>query len=230
MEVGADGGGRGLLAEQVDYYRAVADEYFDGQLDAPGGDELVAAVDAFAPAGEVLELACGPGTWTPQLLRYATTVTAVDASPEMLALAKRRVAPDLDRVRFVRADLFSWAPERRFDVVFMGFWISHVPEDRFADFWGRVERSLVPGGRVLFVDDAYRTAEELVEGEASTTIRRRLRDGTPHRLVKVPHTIEGLEGELSALGWDIRVHATRGPFYWGAGGRGVCDASDHGSP
>ncbi len=210
-----------LLAEQIDYYRAVADEYLDGGLDEPGGDELEQAIDDFAPAGDVLELACGPGTWTPQLLRHASSVTAVDASPEMLALAMQRVGPDLSRVQFLRDDLFSWQPRRRYDVVFMGFWISHVPATRIADFWARVELSLVPGGRVLFVDDAYRTSEELIEGEASTTIRRRLRDGTAHRAVKVPHTVEGLEQQLTALGWDIRVHATRGPFYWGAGGRAV---------
>lgn len=55
-----------LLAEQVEYYRAVAEEYFDGLLDEPGATELTAAIDAFAPAGDVLELASGPGTWTPQ--------------------------------------------------------------------------------------------------------------------------------------------------------------------
>ncbi len=211
--------GEGLLAEQIEYYRAVAEHYFDGRLDEPGGEGLAAAVEAFAPAGDVLELACGPGTWTPQLLRHAATVTAVDASPEMLALAGDRVAEDLDRVRFVVADLFSWRPERRYDVVFFGFWISHVPWERFTDFWGRVERSLAPGGRVLFLDDAYRTEDELIEGEASSTIQRRLRDGTAHRAVKVPHTPEGLERKLAPLGWDIRVHRTAGPFYWGAGGR-----------
>lgn len=213
------GNSEGLLAEQVEYYRAVAGEYFDGLLDEPGGEELAAAVEDFAPTGDVLELACGPGTWTPQLLRHATSVTAVDASPEMQALARERVAQDLDRVRFVEADLFSWRPERRYDAVFMGFWVSHVPWERFADFWARVEEGLATGGRVLFVDDAYRTAEELIEGEASSTIQRRLRDGTPHRAVKVAHTPEVLTRELTALGWDIHVHQTTGPFYWGVGGR-----------
>ena len=214
-----EAGDEGLLAEQVEYYRAVAEHDCDGQLDEPGGEELAAAAEAFAPTGEVLELACGPRTWTPQLLRHAATVTAVDASPEMQALARDRIAADLDRVRFGVADLFSWRSERRYDVVFMGFWVSHVPWERFADFWSRVEDALLPGGRVMFVDDAHRTAEELIEGEASSTIRRRLRDGTPHRAVKVPHTPDGLERELAALGWDIRVHPTAGPSYWGASGR-----------
>jgi len=43
--------------------------------------------------------------WTSQLLRHATDVTAVDASPEMLAIAAARVGRD--RVRFVQADLFT---------------------------------------------------------------------------------------------------------------------------
>jgi SAM-dependent methyltransferase len=219
VSVDASSGDQELLAEQINYYRAVAGEYLDGQLDEPGGDELVAAIEEFAPTGDVLELACGPATWTPHLLRRAATVTAVDASPEMQALARQRVAADLKRVRFVLADLFTWEPDHRYDGVFMGFWISHVPRNRFADFWARVDRALRPGGQVLFVDDAYRTEEELIEGESSSTIQRRLRDGSTHRAVKVPHTPERLEQELAALGWNIQVRPTSGPFYWGTGGR-----------
>ncbi|MFC7330860.1 class I SAM-dependent methyltransferase [Marinactinospora rubrisoli] len=219
MDAETRDGDRQLPADQITYYRAVAEEYRDDQLDEPGGDELAAAVDELAPTGDVLELASGPGTWTPRLLRRATTVTAVDASPEMLALAEQRVAADGGRVRFVPADLFTWEPDRRYDGVFMGFWLSHVPWNRFAEFWALVDRSLRPGGHVLFVDDAHRTEQELVNGEASTTIQRRLHDGTPHRAVKVPHTPQGLTRELTRLGWNIRVHQTSGPFYWGFGGR-----------
>jgi demethylmenaquinone methyltransferase/2-methoxy-6-polyprenyl-1,4-benzoquinol methylase len=122
-------------------------------------------------------------------------------------------------VRFVRADLFGWRPDRRYDAVFMGFWLSHVPRSRFRAFWQLVHRCLVPGGSVLFVDDGYRTDEELVEGAASTTIQRRLPDGTAHRAVKVPHEPGALQRELAGLGWDIAVHPTSGPFYWGAGRR-----------
>src|SRR4051812_8324167 len=98
-----------LLAEQIAYYRARAPEYAGNGLDAAGADELIAALDAFAPRGDVLELACGPGTWTPLLLRHATTVTAVDAAPEMLAIASE--ATRSERVRFVEADVFSWRPD-----------------------------------------------------------------------------------------------------------------------
>ena len=214
--VAGDDGLGPLLAEQIAYYRARAPEYLVDGLELPGGRELEAALDAFRPTGDVLELACGPGVWTPQLLRHAGTVTAVDAAPEMLAIAAARVG---DGVRFVCADLFGWEPDRRYDVVFFGFWLSHVPLERFAAFWALVDDCLVPGGRVFFADDAYRTPDELVEGAASSTIRRRIGDGTAYRAVKVPHTTRELEARLDRLGWDIEVTQTVGPFFWGEGGR-----------
>ena len=205
-----------LLDEQAAYYRALATDYLDQGLDFPGGDEVTQALDAFQPTGSVLELACGPGVWTGQLLRHATSVTAVDASPEMLAIAAARVGSD--RVRFMQADLFTWKPDRRYDVVFFGFWLSHVPAERFASFWSLVADCLRPQGRVFFADDAYRTPEELMEGPSSSTIRRQIPDGTAYRLVKVPHQPADLERRLRQLGWHIKVTSTAGPFYWGAGG------------
>ena len=207
-----------VLAEQRAYYSALAPDYLDQGLDLPGGDELTDALDAFRPAGSVLEFACGPGTWTLQLLRHASDVTAVDASPEMLAIAASRV-PGGAPVRFVEADLFTWEPDRRYDVVFIGFWLSHVPAERFESFWSRVAAALAPPGRVFFADDAYRTPEELIEGPASSTIQRRTPDGAAYRIVKVPYELAELERQLRGLGWDITVTPTAGPFFWGVGNR-----------
>jgi demethylmenaquinone methyltransferase/2-methoxy-6-polyprenyl-1,4-benzoquinol methylase len=204
-----------LLDEQVRYYQAVAAEYADHALPFSGASELAEALDAFQPTGSVLELACGPGTWTTQLLRHTADLTAVDASSQMLALASARVGRQ--RVRFVSADLFHWRPDRRYDVVFFGFWLSHVPPDRFACFWSLVAECLKPDGRVFFVDDGYRSADELVPGERSSTIQRRLMDGTAYRIVKVPHQPADLERQLDRIGWRIAVHSTSGPFFWGAG-------------
>jgi SAM-dependent methyltransferase len=206
-----------LLDEQVVYYRAVAAEYEDHALPFPGGAELSEALDAFRPTGSVLELACGPGTWTTRLLRHAAEVTAVDASPEMLGIASTRVGKE--RVDFVLADLFRWQPARRYDVVFFGFWLSHVPLERFASFWSLVADCLKPDGRVFFVDDGYRTADELVEGEQSSVVQRRLADGTAYRIVKVPLRPADLERQLERIGWRIKVRSTSGPFFWGTGSR-----------
>ncbi len=213
-----------LLAEQVAYYRAVAPEYDTSAIpDFPiddlvrGGDAMVAALKDFRPEGEVLELACGPGTWTPHLLTHATSVTALDTSPEMLRKAVSRTRSD--RVRFVQADVFAWEPDRHYDVVFFGFWLSHVPMERFESFWGLVDQCLKLDGRVAFADDGYREPDELIEGEASSVIRRQVASGASFRAVKVPHTPQTLEKQLHALGWAISVRYVGGPFFWGSGAR-----------
>ncbi|WP_436846569.1 class I SAM-dependent methyltransferase [Streptomyces niveus] len=128
----------------------------------------------------MLELACGTGQWTSVLVARAGSVTAVDAADEVLALARARTASD--RVRFVRADIFEWRPARRYDTVFFAFWLSHVPPARLVGFWDTVAAALVPGGKVVFVDD-----------------------GSRYRVVKVFHDPRALAGDLSALGWSVGV-------------------------
>jgi Methyltransferase domain len=219
--------GEGLGGDVVggcfpDWVRALRDICAQGDRDRAAGDQgrqggVQAASVEDRRVDAPHEFACGPGVWTGQLLCHATDVTAVDASPEMLALAAARVRGE--RVRFVQADVFTWKPDRRYDVVFMGFWLSHVPAERFGSFWSLVADCLKPAGRVFFADDAYRTPEELVAGPSSETIRRQIPDGTAYRLVKVPHRPADLQGQLQDLGWDVTVDSTAGPVYWGAGRR-----------
>ncbi|HTX30838.1 MAG TPA: class I SAM-dependent methyltransferase [Solirubrobacteraceae bacterium] len=222
-----------LLAEQVSYYSARAPEYLEDaavegvtpETQSAASRAFVAALDAAAPLGDVLELACGPGTFTRELAERATSVTALDASPEMLEIAVARIAPRTN-VRFSRTDLFAWAPDRRYDFVFFGFWLSHVPAERFESFWSAVASALTPGGRVMFFDDGHRTAEELVEGPGSATIERRLRDGRRFRAVKVAREPVSLERTLCELGWEIEVRPLAGPFFVGLGGRARRRAED----
>jgi demethylmenaquinone methyltransferase/2-methoxy-6-polyprenyl-1,4-benzoquinol methylase len=217
---------KGLIEEQIEYYRRRAPEY--DETSRPEGDPLLAqsrelekALDAFRPQGDILELACGTGSWTRRLLAYASSITALDASPEMVELNRQKL--DDPRVTYLVSDLFKWEPDRRYDTVFFGNWLSHVPNSRFEDFWRLVARSLVPRGRVFFVDeaaDAWRKEEWLTDHspDDSTTplVRRPLRDGSIHRAVKVYWDAAALEERLDALGWGISVHNT-GVFYWGEG-------------
>jgi hypothetical protein len=72
---------------------------------------------------------------------------------------------------------------------------------------------------VFFFDDNHRTEAELVEGVSSAVVERRLNDGTPFRVIKVPYEPAELEQRLRDLQWDIAVTGTSGPLYWGTGGR-----------
>ena len=215
-----------LLAEQVAYYRALAPEYVaDAGIDGVTEETYNAATRTFnaalesaSPLGEVLELACGPGTFTSELARRATSIDALDASPEMLEIAAARTA-QATNVRFVQTDLFTWTPNRRYDFVFFGFWLSHVPPERFASFWSTVASALAPNGRVMFVDDGHRTTEELTHGPQSSTIERQLRDGRRFRAVKVALEPKPLERSLRDLGWAIEIQQLAGPFFVGSGRR-----------
>ncbi len=177
----------------------------------------IAAVEAFRPTGyEVLELADGPG--------------GVDRAPAQprderhrrgrggwraFRLRGRRVGAD--RVRFVQAGLGVDAarPVRRRLLQFLDL-------TRTARSLRRVlvlRRGLpaAVGARVLSgrrLPNAGRTGRF---PESSSTIRRRLNDGTAYRAVKVPHRPADLEERLRRLGWDIKVTATSGPCYWGQG-------------
>jgi ubiquinone/menaquinone biosynthesis C-methylase UbiE len=90
-----------LVAEQVAYYRARAPDYDDVYL----GKDWDRCIQELPTAGDVLELACGSGHWTRLLAARARSVTAIDAAPEMLALARQR-AKDLP-VEFIPADVFA---------------------------------------------------------------------------------------------------------------------------
>jgi SAM-dependent methyltransferase len=195
----------GLLREQAAYYRAGAGEYDEAYKVNPDLQSLDALIEGLPITGRVLELACGTGQWTRLLAGRGHHVTAVDGSPEMLARARERVT-GLD-VEFIEADLFSWEPPRAFDTVFFCYWLSHVPAERFADFWGRVSQALLPGGRACFVDSgpADVVSEDFLVKSSATTAVRRLRDGSEHRIVKVFHTPEGLTAQLREIGWSAQV-------------------------
>jgi len=134
----------------------------------------------------------------------------------MLALAAE--AARGANVRFVQSDLFDWTPDRAYDAVFFGFWLSHVPAERFVCFWATVAACLNPGGRVAFVDDAHRSDEELVYGVDSSMIQRTLADGSTHRVVKLAHMPAGLQQRLAELGWRFEIKEAA-PFFWGVGRR-----------
>jgi len=189
-----------LLAEQIAYYRARAFEYDRVYAERADLRELPAALDALPIAGDVLELACGTGQWTRALAARARSVTALDSSPEVLGIARERVAsPD---VRFLQADVFAWQPLRRYDTVFFAFWLSHVPPSRFGDFWNTVAVALAPHGKAVFIDEG---PAEATRAEVASELRR-LDDGSQYRIVKIFHEPTTLAAELAALGWsaDIR--------------------------
>ncbi|MCU7724305.1 class I SAM-dependent methyltransferase [Actinoplanes sp. KI2] len=152
-------------------------------------------------------MACGTGQWTVELARHATTVTAVDAAPEALAICRQRAGAA--HVQLVEADLFTWRPPERYDFVFFSAWLSHVPPQRFAAFWALVADCLTPDGRVFVIDElpAVAAVERPAAAQPVPAVHREVAGGQVFRAVKVLYAPDELQGRLDALGWkaDIRT-------------------------
>ncbi|MEO6080037.1 MAG: methyltransferase domain-containing protein [Steroidobacteraceae bacterium] len=223
------------LRQQLEYYRARAAEYdqwwlrqgrYDrgAKLNARWFEEAAvvsSALSSFQPAGRVLELACGTGIWSEKLLPFASKLTAVDGSQEMLALNEARLGSPL--VRYVAADLFQWRPAEQFDVVFFSFWLSHVPPEYFAAFWQLVQSCLAPGGRVFLVDSRHEqtstAADHRLPHPEATVLHRRLNDGREFQIYKVFYHPAELAERLRQLGWHFDIHQTDHYYIYGSGHR-----------
>jgi len=222
-----------LLAEQVRYYRARATEYDDwwyrrGRYDdGPEANarwfaqisEVESALEQFGATGDVLELASGTGLWTQHLVRTAARVTAVDTSPEVIELNRARVRAAA--VEYLQGDVFDLRMPDRYDVCFFGFWLSHVPEKRFVEFWEIVADALRPAGRVFFVDSGSASHRAHTTGAAAEAELRRLADGREFRIVKRYHEQpRELEERLRGLGFRLTVSSTSGgSMIYGSGAR-----------
>ena len=204
-----------VLKEQKRYYAERAPEYDDwwyrrGRytrepererrwlLDVA---ELEEALRIFAPSGDVLELAAGTGIWTRRLVPAAARVVAVDANAETLAL-------NTPAAELVVADIFTWQPPQQFDVVFFSFWLSHVPEERFDEFWALVGSALRPAGRVFVIDSG--PPEAAAEGELQL---RQLADGREFTIVKRYWEPSELAERVADLGFELDLRLTRNGFF-----------------
>jgi SAM-dependent methyltransferase len=225
---------RPIIDAQIAYYRARASEYdawwfrtgrFDRgpannaawRTDAGIVEAAVAGMLAASRPSSVLELACGTGLFTRHLAPRVDTVTAVDASPEVIEINRRRVAAP--NVRYVEADLFAFAPERRYDCVFMSFWLSHVPHARFGAFWSMVRGALAPGGRAYLIDSAHDPTSHAVDHATpdphAGIVTRKLEDGREFRIVKVFWEPAKLAERLRGCGYDAHIAATPRYFIYG---------------
>src|SRR5262245_4304421 len=220
-----------LLSEQIRYYEArapiyeqlyfrqgryaVDDEGWTRNWERETG-ELEGFVEALPADGSVLELACGNGLWTRFLAPRASRLVAVDSSPTMLA--RHRSWIDDERVSYVEADLFGWEQDERFGLIFAGFFLSHIPPDRWARFWEKVAGWLEPGGTLAFVDDCWAPdrprSSDRVEGGPDHAHIRRL-DEDAYTIVKRFFRPEELAASLAVVGFAAEVASTGEHFLYG---------------
>mgnify|MGYP001419312037 CR=1 FL=1 len=227
-----------ILLQQIDYYRARAGEYNQwwyrqGRYDRgePANalwfaeiTQLQQALHALPSQGHILELACGTGLWTRELIQIGDKITAVDASPEMIAI--NRIEVSSDKVNYIEADIFTWHSPIQYDMIFFSFWLSHVPPDRLNPFLSHVANMLKPNGQ-LFIIDSRRvdesTAKNHVLPDEGITLKRKLNDGREFEIVKVFYEPISLQTDLAKVGFQADVKVTNNFFIYAHGQKNHTD-------
>ena len=224
-----------ILQQQIAYYRARAveyDEWFYRLNRYDHGDELnrqwVAeaqqvrdVLHALGRFGRILELAAGTGIWTQELASMADHVTAIDASEEVLKLNEAKL--QAANVLYEQRDLFQWQPDQQYDLVFFGFWLSHVPMTRAPEFLDKVFRATRPGGHIFLIDSRRQpgstAANQSVITSDSDHQTRRLNNGSEYKIIKIYYEPDVLTKLLSDAAFEPVVATTERFFIYGHASR-----------
>lgn len=207
-----------LNKNMAGYYAKRAASYEDvyarpeRQADLPLVREWVRDVVA---GHRVLELACGTGYWTEQLVQSASFVLATDINEEVIDIAQSKELPE-DKVRFALADAFEFNVEQPFSACFAGFWWSHVMREQQRGFLTRLRQQLGKDALLIMIDNVY------VEGSSTSIARtdlqgntfqiRSLPDGERFEVLKNFPSDSGLRKRLSGHLKEIRIQ--RLEHYW----------------
>ncbi len=153
-------------------------------------ERITPALLGIAPGDRVLDAGCGTGRYIPRLLDAGATVSGMDFSTGMLAVARER----FPGVELVPGDLQArWPFEAAsFDAVLCALVGEHLDDlDAVA---GEMSRVLVPGGRAVF--SVYHPAMSAAGKEAHFK-----RDGIEYRLGAVHHELEEYRAAFEAAGF-----------------------------
>jgi SAM-dependent methyltransferase len=187
----------------------------------PPNPYLARETEGLTP-GTALDAGCGAGAEAIWLATHGWQVTAVDISSEALSRAVERATPSASKnLRWVEADLSTWTPDERFDLVTTHYAHPAMPQ---LEFYDRVAGWVAPGGTLLIVGHGQGHGQGHGHGhghehgppaEASVTaaaIKARL-DETVWEIVTAEEehrTITGHGGAEASLD-DVVVRAVRHP-------------------
>ena len=171
-------------------------------------ERALTACDGRGP-GQALDLGCGSGGDTLELLRRGHRVLAVDALPEAVAHTQRRareagLAAGLE-TRVARFEELTLEPVSR-DLVVAFFSLPFCPRERFDALWDSVVAALRPGG--LLACQLFGDRDEWLddpEHPASTFLSRVEVEARLHGLETL-HLEEEEERRPMAIGGDKDWH------------------------
>src|SRR5579863_6394315 len=125
-------------------------EYYERTKGGAPRRTLSAALAAFGEVPSMrtaVDLGCGDGRDTTELLRRGWHVLAIDAEPAAIERLRRRADIPAEAVlatRVGRSEDETWPPA---DLVNASFSLPLCVPERFVTLWARIVESLKPGGR-----------------------------------------------------------------------------------
>ena len=124
----------------LQFYRGNAEAYA-GRTFTSRQARLMAFLLLLPPGAAILELGCGAGGDTAEMLARGFDVRATDGSPEMAAVASRHLGRTVETLLFHQLDAVE-----TYDAVWANACLLHVPRPELADVLARIWRALKSGG------------------------------------------------------------------------------------
>ncbi|WP_298243496.1 bifunctional 2-polyprenyl-6-hydroxyphenol methylase/3-demethylubiquinol 3-O-methyltransferase UbiG [uncultured Bradyrhizobium sp.] len=126
--------------ETLQFYRGNAEAYARREITSRQA-RLTAFLDRLAPGASILELGCGAGGDTAEILSRGFAVRPTDGSPEMAEVASRRLGRPVETLLFEQLDATE-----AYDAVWANACLLHVPRPELAGVLARIWRALKPAG------------------------------------------------------------------------------------
>lgn len=127
--------------ETLQVYGARATDYARMTREQADDPRLAAFIAGLPDGAQVLDLGCGPGIAAAEMARHGLHVTAIDATPEMVAEAGRQ--PGV-AARCMTFDEISG--DALYDGIWASFSLLHAPRADMSRHLAALARTLRPGG------------------------------------------------------------------------------------
>jgi SAM-dependent methyltransferase len=132
--------GAGVDEKTLQFYRGNAEAYA-GRTFTSRQARLMAFLARLSPGASILELGCGAGGDTAEMLARGFDVRATDGSPEMADVASKHLGRTVETLLFHDLDEVE-----AYDGVWANACLLHVPRDELAGVLGLIWRALKPEG------------------------------------------------------------------------------------